>query len=228
MGREFPVSVHPVTGPPGAGKTTALMSLDQRNARFTRFGVRDYGLRLAQEGHPLGLEMRDTLLRGELLTNDLVQHEFTHFLDGLPDRIRSVAVEGYPRDLAQCGDLVRAVASRGGRLGPLVMIEVSDDLVRARVARRRICADCGLPAPEAACPDCGGPATVRGDDGSDRLARRLSDHRRLGEEVGAYFADLGLLEIVDGTRPAEEVTDALAALLLHEAALEPSENGART
>ncbi|MET7620107.1 nucleoside monophosphate kinase [Streptomyces sp. NPDC005408] len=214
------LSAHLVTGPPGAGKTTALIALEAQHPQLTRFGVRDYGLKLAEAGDPLGLAARDTLTRGELLPDELVLLQFAHFLDHLPAEVRSVVVEGYPRDGRQCADLVGALEARGGRVASYIVLEVPDELVRARVARRLICARCGLPVPEAApgaCSECGGPVKTRDDDAAARLDRRLAGYRRLGADVRAYFEARGLLRIVDGRRDPAEVRGALAGLLVPEA-----------
>jgi adenylate kinase len=209
--------IHPVTGPPGAGKTTALISLERRHRALARFGVRDYGLELAEAGNPLGLKMRDTLLHGELVADDLVRQEFTHFLEHLPGEVGCVAVEGYPRDLRQCADLAEVVATAGARLAELVVVEVPDDVVRARVMDRRICTGCGLPAASAAtegCPACGGAVARRHDDAAERLDQRLKEFRTVSGEVRSYFARRRLLHVIDGRRGADEVRNALRSLLL--------------
>src|SRR5262249_14548555 len=124
MAADLGPAVVPVTGPPGAGKSTALLALDRDHPELARFGVRDYGLRLASQGDPLGLAMRDTLLRQELLTDDLVRREFLHFMAALPRGVRVVAVEGYPRDAAQCRDLLGAVEAIGARVTAFVMVDI--------------------------------------------------------------------------------------------------------
>jgi adenylate kinase len=211
-----PLAVFPVTGPPGAGKTTALLSLDRRYPHLARFGVRDYGLRLAATGDSLGLAMRETLLRQELLSYELVLREFTHFLDHLPPGTRSVTVEGYPRDIRQCRDLMTAVEGRGGRVHAFVVVDLPDSVVRMRVADRWICVRCGLPTNEAiatGCRECGGGVTQRSDDSDVRLEQRLTDYRDVSRQVRTYFDKLDLLRVVDGLRPLEEVCEALAELL---------------
>lgn len=212
------VRVCPVTGPPGAGKTTALLSLADEHDWLARFGVRDYGLDLAAAGNPLGLAMRDSLLRGRLLANDVVREEFAHFLARLPGGVQVVAVEGYPRDQAQCVDFEKVVEAAGARVGAFVVVDVPDDLVWSRVADRRICAACGRPVPVGpapGCATCGGPVTRRGDDAMDSLAARLNDFRRLIAEVGAYFDECRLLRLVDGTGSELDVRRKLRNLLLN-------------
>jgi adenylate kinase len=205
-----------VAGPPGAGKSTALLALDREYADLARFSVRDYGLQLAAAGDPLGLEMRETLLRQEMLSNELVRMEFVHFLDNLPMGVQVVAVEGYPRGLQQCDDLLRTVSSRGVRLTGFVIVDVPDGLARERVANRRLCVDCGVTTDAlsvAACPDCGGDVIRRRDDDAVRFERRLADYHDMCSELRAYFSERGLLREVDGTRPSDEVRESLRDVL---------------
>jgi adenylate kinase len=215
--------IHPVIGPPGAGKTTALIALTEQHPRLARFSVRDYGLALAGAGHPLGLAMRDTLLRGELLANEVVREEFGHFLDHLPAQVESVAVEGYPRDPIQCAHLAEAVEQRGAQLGALALIDVPDDAATRRVASRLICTGCGRPCPaEGACPACGGAAARRHDDADDHLRRRLREFRALSAAVQPYFRQRNLLWVIDGRRPPEEVRAELAQVLVPDRSIAPA------
>lgn len=216
MGDNASLAVVPVTGPPGAGKSTALLALARQHPELARFGVRDYGLHLAAIGDPLGLEVRDPLLRQELLTNAQVRRAFLHFLDATPPGTRTVAVEGYPRDTAQCADLLDVVWSWGADVAAFVVVEIPDDQVRARVAGRRLCVQCGVPAAGAGdtrCAGCGGPFSRRRDDDADRLERRLADYREVSRGPRSYFADRGLLHVVDGLASAEEVRRRLAGVL---------------
>jgi adenylate kinase len=214
-------SIHPVTGPPGAGKTTALVSLVEEHPELARFGVRDYGLELAEAGHPLGLKMRDTLLHGHLVSDDLVRTEFLHFLERVPSGTRSVAVEGYPREPRQCADLIEVIASVGAQLGSLIVVDVPDDVVATRVMGRRICTTCGLPAPpetEASCASCGGSIARRNDDAEERLRSRLTDFRALSTTLWPYFRQRNLLHVIDGLQSPDDVRRELRELLLPDSA----------
>lgn len=215
------LKIVPVTGPPGAGKTTALMALDRQLPQLARFSVRDYGLWLAARGDPLGERMRDTLLRQELLSDELVRREFLHFLDNIPSDAVVVAVEGYPKDPVQCGDLVRSVRSREAGIAAFVMIDIPDDVVRDRVMSRRLCSICGIAAGISllACPRCGGAIVRRCDDERSRLAHRLAEYREMSRQVQAYFAELGVLHCIDGMRPSDEVRALLTEILTAEGAI---------
>jgi adenylate kinase family enzyme len=206
-----------VTGRPGAGKSTALIRLAQRYPMLARFGVRDYGLALAEAGDPLGLRMREMLLRGELLPNDLVREEFGHFLSRLPRPVAALAVEGYPRDIEQCEDFIAAVTKAGALAAGLVVVDIPEEVARDRVLCRSICTQCGLPAPSAdfrICPACQAPFAVRQDDADERLERRLRDFRTVSAGVRNHFEKLRRLYVVDGCQEPDGVCGRLLALLL--------------
>jgi adenylate kinase len=208
-------AVFSIIGPPGAGKSTALLALAQQFPELARFGVRDYGLRLASAGDPLGLAMREPLLRQELLPDEQVLRGFARFMGELPPGARVVAVEGYPRNARQGADLLAGLRDRGCDLAGLVVIDIPDDLVRKRVANRRLCSACGKPVNDLApssCPDCGEAIARRLDDEDAALERRLADYREVSRWLRGFFADRGQ-HLVDGQRGADEVRSALAAVL---------------
>lgn len=212
--------VHPVTGPPGAGKTTALLALAAQHRWLGRFGVRDYGLELANAGHPIGLRMRDDLVHGRLVPDDLVREQFAHFLRHLAPEVTAVAVEGYPRDLRQCADLAAVVDLVGARLAELILVDVPDEVARDRVANREICTSCGSPVVEASteCPSCGGAIAPRQDDAPRLLERRLHDFRTVSVEIQSYFRSRNLLRTIDGGMRGgpDAVRTALHAALLRD------------
>lgn len=210
------VSVFCVAGPPGAGKSTALIALAARHPWLARFGVRDYGLSLAEASDPLGLAVRDSLLRGDLLTDAQVRQEFEHFFARLPNGTAAVAVEGYPRSMSQCTDLAAALDGFGVRPAALIVVDIPDATARERVVGRGICTRCGTTVPANKgpdCPDCGGEVRARKDDAADKLTRRLADYRACDAAIRASFDEPGRLFLIDGLRDPQIVQKDLETLL---------------
>jgi adenylate kinase len=203
----------PVTGPPGAGKTTNLMAVEQQQPSIARFGVRDFGFQLAREGHPLGLAIEGPLARHELLANEAVAAELECFLDQLPGGAQSVAIEGYPRDIPQCEDLLAIAEERRVEVAALLVLDAPHAVTHQRVAGRRVCTQCGLSAPTHApgpCCRCGADTTTRADDESARLEVRLAEYSEQGAAVRDFFARRGLLRTIDASQSPSVVQKALA------------------
>ncbi len=82
---------------------------------------------------------------------------------------------------------------------------------------RRVCETCGAtfhveynPSPAGdRCP-CGGPLTVRSDDKPAVVASRLATYHSMTEPLKDYYAEKGLLKIVQGQ---EQVADTTALTL---------------
>lgn len=172
---------------------------------------------MANVGHPFGRQLRTALEQGILFTAEQVRQEFAHFLSQVPPLTRSVVVEGYPRGQPQCRDFIEAVRDAGHRLATFVVLEIPDEVALQRVAGRRICDRCGLPASpsaELACSACGGQTVRRRDDEPQILARRLVEYRAFASEVQAYFESIGLLHVIDGRAGSHEVGAAVADVIL--------------
>lgn len=205
-----------VTGPPGAGKSTALRALEDQCSQLARFSVLEYGLRLAAANDPLGLAMQGALLRQELLPNEFVLQEFLHFMDNLSRGISAVAIESYPRDAQQCEDLLSELRRRSAHLKAIVVVDIPDSAVHGRVSGRRLCTKCGAPAGDlvrATCMQCGGVIAGRHDDEEPHLKRRLADYRKVARDLAAHAQERGVLHLIDGLRPTSHVQAELADLL---------------
>jgi adenylate kinase len=210
------LSVVLVTGPPGVGKTTSLLEVVRSIDAVERFAVRDYGFRLALEGHPLGLRTVNTLRRFEMLTDQEVNLYFQHFLDLLPATKQAIAVEGYPKTAPQCADLMVTLRETGAAVTAFVVVEAPDEVLLQRVASRRICPECGVPtgSPESVCADCSVPGIPRADDAIARHRGRILQYRQSEKLVERFFADRGLLVTIDGQAPPHAVTGQLRGVFV--------------
>ena len=128
-------------------------------------------------------------------------------------------LDGFPRNRAQAEALDRALADRASQVDRALHIEVPiDELVR-RLSGRWICSGSGHvynehtnPSLESGVCDLdGSPLIQRTDDRAETIRARLDQQLESLGDVVAYYRSTGVLRVIDGLRPIDEVTASLMA-----------------
>jgi adenylate kinase len=99
-------------------------------------------------------------------------------------------LDGYPRTIPQAETLEEILREGGKRLDAVVLLEVpEDELVRRALGRGR-------------------------EDDREEVAReRFRVYREKTEPLVAFYRNSGLLQVVDGNRPIDEVTQGILGSL---------------
>ena len=105
-----------------------------------------------------------------------------------PDAARGYLLDGYPRTRAQAETLDRLLAGRGRTLDAVVSLEVPEATLLARARGRG-----------------------RDDDRDEVMRERLRVYREQTAPLIEHYRASGLVREVDGDRPVEAVTEAVAA-----------------
>lgn len=175
-------------GAPGSGKGT------QAELLSTRLGVPAIStgemLRDAVAARSeLGRRVEEIMGSGALVDDATMAVVVSERL-ARDDARRGFILDGYPRTVAQVGELDRILSARGERLDAVVLIEVPEaELTRRALARRRE------------------------DDTEEVIRTRFEVYRQKTEPLVRHYAERGLLRSVDGDQPIEAVTDAILATL---------------
>ncbi|HEY2432088.1 MAG TPA: adenylate kinase [Vicinamibacterales bacterium] len=207
-------------GPPGAGKGTQ----SERFARTHGLPKVSTGdiLREAVHAHtPLGCAARETMDRGELVGDEVVNGIVGERLHRT-DTERGFVLDGFPRTVPQAEALDRMVEGRG----PLVVVDivVPEEVLLRRLAARRICGECGVNALiewTTACGKCGGPLVHRTDDEGGVVSERLRVYHRQTAPIVDFYSGRPTFRRIDGNLPPDVVTVAMAAAI-REASMAPA------
>ena len=202
-------------GPPASGKGT------QAELIKNRFGIPNTStgaiLRSqAKERTPLGLEAEKIISKGGLAPDYLVMQVVEAWLETHPD---TFLFDGFPRTVEQAKAFDQILQQRQVPLDLAIALAMSEDTIKARMALRFVCANCGkvvsmgrhVQSSDDCCPNCGGPLEKRSDDNNEALERRLQAYWEKTVPVYKYYGNR-LVE-VDAGRDAEVVFADIAGLI---------------
>ncbi|HVQ17441.1 MAG TPA: adenylate kinase [Actinomycetes bacterium] len=172
-------------GPPGAGKSTQARSVSE-HFRIPAISTGDIFRANVSAGTPLGVEAKRFMDAGEYVPDEVTNLMVRNRIDE-PDAKRGFLLDGYPRTVAQLGELDRMVALTGHRLDAAVALRVDEDeLLRRLLQRARL--------------------EGRADDTEAVIRCRLEVYAEETAPLIEVYRDRGILVEVDGSGQADEVT----------------------
>ena len=202
-------------GAPGAGKGTQAGRF-ARERGLPKISTGDMLREAIRAGHPVALEAKARMDRGELVDDDTIIAIVRDRLQQ-PDAQKGFVLDGFPRTVAQARALDEIMTQRNN--GPLIVVDVMvppEELVR-RLAMRRICVKCGNNAdPFGAadtCPKCGGSLEQRTDDNQDVVLERLNVYKRATTPVLEYYRERPTFRVVNGAQSPDRVAHELDAMI---------------
>ena len=169
-----------------------------------------------KNGTELGLKVKNFMDNGQLVPDDVVIGIVEERV-ARDDCRNGYILDGMPRTIPQAA----ALQERGIEFDAVVSIEISDDVIEARMTGRRVCGSCGdsyhiaahPPKAEGVCDACGGELVIRKDDAPETVRNRLKVFHAETEPLKEFYEKLGVLKLVNGSQPIEDTTrDILAAL----------------
>lgn len=171
-------------GAPGSGKGTQATRLKDY-LQVPHISTGDLLRAEVAAGSRLGLEARDVMARGELVSDaillGMLEERFSR-----EDTRQGFILDGYPRNLAQADALGALLEKLGQAFDYAVQLEVPNDLLVERIAGRA-------------------RAEGRADDTPEAVRNRLKVYDDQTAPVIEYFRGKGQLTVVDGVGSLEEV-----------------------
>lgn len=179
-------------GPPGAGKGTQAKKLSSEK-KLCHISTGEMLRAAVASGSELGKRVKETLDAGNLVSDDLM-------IEIVKDRIShddcnpGLVLDGFPRTVTQAKALGTMLETSGESVTSIVMFDVSEDTVKARLA--------GRSAQEG-----------RSDDSEKVQLERIRIYREQTEPLVEYYEKAGLLKRVDAAGDVETVYTALLKTL---------------
>jgi adenylate kinase len=206
-------------GPPGSGKGTQGEGL-QEDFRLPYYATGDILRAAVKAGTEVGAKAKEYMDRGDLVPDEVIIGVIIERLQG-EEASDGFILDGFPRTVPQAEALAAEMQKLGRQITAAVLIDVSDDEVVRRLSGRRTCELCGRvfhvefnpPEKEGVCDVDGGALVVRDDDKPEVIRNRLVTYHEKTEPLIDLYEEKNTLQHVDGSRPPEEVAEAIRGLL---------------
>ncbi|GAB4355670.1 MAG: adenylate kinase [Immundisolibacter sp.] len=205
-------------GAPGSGKGTQAKLLVQTYG-VTQLSTGDLLRAAVKAGSPIGQRAKAAMDAGKLVSDDIVLGLIEERLGGR-DGLRDFVLDGFPRNLAQARALESLLDRLHLPLQAAILIDVSAEALKRRIAGRRTCRDCGAiynvyTAPsrrEGVCDLCGGETYQRSDDQEATVAQRLATYQTETAPLVDHYRSRGLLHSIPGEQSVEAIFSSLRGI----------------
>ena len=185
-------------GAPGSGKGTQAARLKE-HLQVPHISTGDLLRAEVAAGSPLGLQAKEVMARGELVSDDIL-------LGMLKDRFSrqdtrsGFILDGYPRNLAQAAALDELLADLGQKFDAAVQLTVDNEQIVERLAGRA-------------------KAEGRADDNPESVRKRLQVYDQQTAPVIEFYRQHGQLTIVDGVGSLDQVFNRIIEAIAPEKAV---------
>ena len=197
-------------GAPGSGKGTQAQRL-QAKYGVPQVSSGDLLREAVSQGTELGLKAKAVMEAGQLVSDDIVLGLIRDRLSR-PDAAKGFILDGFPRNIDQANSLNELLTELGQPLDAVLLLDVRNSTLMARLAGRRICPKCGTVynvhsmAPGATgCSKDGAELFQRPDDKEEVIGKRLEVYDRQTRPLVAHYSELGLLRTVEGEGELDDV-----------------------
>jgi adenylate kinase len=207
-------------GAPGAGKGTQAQFIMQKYG-IPQISTGDMLRAAVKAGSPLGLQAKELMDAGKLVTDELVIALVKERI-AQSDCANGFLLDGFPRTVPQAD----AMKTAGIKVDYVLEFDVPDAVIIDRMSGRRIHAPSGRvyhirhnpPKVENVDDVTGEPLTIRKDDNEEIVRKRLVEYHDLTKPLISYYqneAKEGRTQYfrIDGTQAVTEVTKELVKIL---------------
>ena len=196
-------------GAPGAGKGTQAEKVCEKLGIPT-ISTGNIIREALKNQTEMGLKAKSFIEAGKLVPDEVVIGIINDRL-AEDDCQNGFILDGFPRTIPQA----KALDEMGVKIDMVIDIEVADEKIVQRMSGRRVCPDCGAsyhteykkPEKQGVCNFCGAELVIRKDDSPEVVLDRLSVYHEQTEPLKDYYAQKGILKVVEGQ---EEVADTTA------------------
>lgn len=177
-------------GPPGSGKGTQAAKLVEKY-NLLHISTGDLFRYEIGNNTPLGLLAKSYMDKGQLVPDEVTIGMLRNKVEANPD-VQGYIFDGFPRTIAQSEALDRLLAEKDDEISKLIMLEVSDDEIVARLLNR-------------------GKTSGRPDDSEEGVIRnRIEVYKNETAPVFNYYDAKNKAIKINGVGEIEEIFECLS------------------
>lgn len=203
--------------PPAAGKGTQSKKLEDRG--YTHISVGDLLREEISKKTPLGLEVKDIMAKGNLVSDDISYNLMKNKLTNVKSKF---ILDGFPRTIKQAELLDGLLQELNITDYEVVYLDLSYEDAMKRVLGRLSC-ECGesynmyldefKPKVEGICDKCGKSLIKRGDDNEETFKERFDVFMKVTAPIKDFYEKKNKLHIIDATKNPDEIADIIKDIL---------------
>jgi adenylate kinase len=179
-------------GPPGSGKGTQGRILAQRLG-IPLIATADLLSDAVERDTEIGRQAKLYMDQGSMVPDEIVMRLVSEQLES-PAAAGGVILDGFPRSIRQAEAIDRLLAAQDEAGRTVLLFDVpEEELVRRLLTRAS--------------------ATPGSEESPEAIRRRLDLYRRSTAPLVGYYRELGVLTIVPGTGPVEDVAEAVRRIV---------------
>ena len=166
-------------GAPGAGKGTQAELISKTNP-FLHLSTGELLRKEIEINSSLGIEVKDIINKGELVSDELVLEIVKKNLDKAN---KGWILDGYPRNISQANSLNDVLVKLNQPLEVVFYLDIPEKVLIERLLLRG-----------------------RKDDNKNTIQTRLDIYKKTTEPLIEYYKDLSLLEYIDADRDLKTIS----------------------
>ena len=177
-------------GPPGSGKGTQAKKLEEK---FNLIHISTGDLFRFEIGNktPLGLKAKEYMDKGQLVPDEVTIGMLQNKVDKHPDAVGFI-FDGFPRTVPQAESLDAFLAEKDATIAGLLMLDVDDDEVVARILNR-------------------GKDSGRSDDNDESIIRdRIKVFNEQTAPIFEHYEMFGKSNKIDGIGSIDDIFERLS------------------
>lgn len=181
-----------IFGPPGAGKGTQSEKIIAKY-HVVHISTGDLFRWHTKNDTTLGLKVKEIMNAGQLVSDDITIAMLREEVEKNP-QATGFLFDGFPRTVPQAEALDELMKSMGTSIQAVVELEVTEEEVRTRIAKRK-------------------ELEGRADDADDKLERRIQEYFSKTVHVLPYYREQGRLSTVHGIGDIETIFSDITSVL---------------